>query len=88
MKVVQIDPFRVVGHLAVIGFVPVAVLDQVIPASPFPNDFAGLRAGGPDLDQAIRLQVRILHRLRSAALGDGFLFLDHLPTDEQRVAIG
>src|SRR5258705_4781268 len=38
LNVVQIDPFRMVGYLAVIGFGPVAVLDEVIPASPFPND--------------------------------------------------
>jgi hypothetical protein len=88
LNIVQIDPFRVVGHFAVIGLGPVTVLDEVIPASPFPDDFTGLRACGPDLDQAIRLQMRLFHRLSSAALGEGFLFVDHLPTDEQRVAVG
>ena len=88
MNIVHIEPFRVVGHLAVIGLGLVAVLDEVIPASPFPNDLAGLLARGLDLDQAIGLQVRIFHGLRSAALGDGFLFVDHLPADEQRIAVG
>ena len=59
----------------------------MIPASPFPNDFAGLLARGLDLDQAIGLEVRILHGLGSAALSDGFLFVDHLPADEQSVSV-
>src|SRR5262245_34184850 len=32
--------------------------------------------------------MRILHGLGPAALSDGFLFIDHLPTDEQSVSVG
>ena len=42
---------------------------------------------GLSLDQAIGLEVRALHGFRAAALGDGFLLIDHFPADEQRVAI-
>src|SRR5262249_10463687 len=56
---VQIEQFRVFGNVAVIGLVLVAVLDQMIPASPFPDDFTALLARGLDLDEAIGLQVRV-----------------------------
>lgn len=77
-----------VGNLAVIGLGLVEVLDQVIPASPFPNDLACLVACGLNLDQAIGLKVRTLHALGSSARSDGFLFFDPFPTDGQNIPVG
>ena len=86
--VVHIEPFRVFGNLAVIGLVLVDVLDQVIPASPFPNDLACLFACGLNLYQAIGLEVRTLHALGSSARSDGFLFFNPFPTNGQNVPVG
>jgi hypothetical protein len=69
--------------IAVIGLGFVAVLNEVIPAAPFPNDFSGFLARGFNLDQAIGLEMRILYGLRAAGLSHGFLSFDPLPTDEQ-----
>ncbi len=85
--VVQIEQLGMLGNIAKSGLGFVVLLDQVIPASPFPDDFKGILAGGLELDQAIGLEVRALHGFRPAAPGDGFLLIDHFPTDEQGVAI-
>ena len=88
VNVVHIEQLGVIGNVAVIGLGLVAVLDQVIPASPFPDDLARLLARGLDLDQAIGLEVGILHGLGPAALGDGFFLIDPLPADGQDVSVG
>ena len=79
---VHIEQLGVFGDVAVVGFGFVAVLDEVIPASPFPNNFTGRLAGRLDLDQAIGLQMRIFHGLGPTAFGDGFFFINHLPANE------
>src|SRR5262249_41481866 len=53
LHVVDVDPLRVLGDLAVIGLRPVAVLDEMVPAPPFPDDLSGRLARGLDLDEAI-----------------------------------
>src|SRR5690348_14409572 len=63
-KIIHVEPFRMVRYLAEVGHGAIAVLNEVIPAPPFPNDLAGFGARGPDLDQAIRLQVRTFDALR------------------------
>ena len=88
MNVIHIEQLRVFGNLAVIGLGFVAFLDQVIPASPFPDDLAGLLARGLDLDQAIGLEVRILDGLGASARGDGFFLFDPFPADGQNVSVG
>ena len=47
---VEVDPFRVVGHDAVVGLLRIEVLNEMVEDRPFPDDFGAVRPRRPRFD--------------------------------------
>ncbi len=54
---VDVDQFRMLADVAVVVFVWVEILDEVIPDVPFPDNLAARWSGLMDLDEAIRAEI-------------------------------
>jgi len=70
-----------------VRFAGVMVLNQVVPDSPFPDDFASCLNLRLYLENAVRDQAP-LHRLGAASGGDGFICRLFLPNDQEQMAVG
>src|SRR5262249_55973757 len=85
---IKVDTFRMSCYVAVVRFLFVVVLDQVIPQVPFPNDFPAGLAQRLDLDEAVGLNLSAFHARRNSSCRDrlsrSLLLLDQ----HQNVSIG
>ena len=84
---VDVHEFGMVGHDAVVRLGRVEILNDVVEYRPPPNDFAFRRAGWPDLQNLVAAQSVLADEFGIRARGDGLLFRQRLPGEQQEVAV-
>src|SRR5262249_31858460 len=82
----DINQLRMVRHVAVVRLGRIVVLDQVIPDTPLPYDFAGGPSCRFDLDDGVGEEV-VAYRAGPASRGDGFVGGLLVPHDHEYVAV-
>ena len=78
-----------VGHRAVIRFVPVVFLNEVVPGAPLPNHYPGGTARGLDLHETIGHEVvRFDDRVGAPTGRERLVERDSFTNNQEHVAVG